>query len=177
MVAPIRRTSYRILHHAHCRSARESGKERVRARRAEMLARDLREHGAKVRRQCQVASFVQLLWCEARPFSVHLVSLHVTADHEESTRVAMVRAAISILLRHAPELRHRHDDDVVHSIAKIRHERSDRLREIGETVGELAGRSALIHVRVPSADIRERDLQAEVRLHELRDLPETLPEG
>ena len=38
-------------------------------------------------------------------------------------------------------------------------------------VGELALRRALVDVRVPAADVGERDLEADVRLDQLRDLP------
>ena len=140
------------------------------------VAHDLREHRAEVGREREIASFVQLLRREARPLSVHLVPLHVTADHEQRARVTVVRSAVAILLRHAPELRHRHDDDVVHPVAEVGDERGDRLREVVEAVRELPGRAALIHVRVPAADIGERDLESDVRLDELRDLPQALPE-
>ena len=52
-----------------------------------------------------------------------------------------------------------------------------RPRKIVEPSGELPGGSALIHVRVPAADVRERDLESDVRLDQLRDLPKMLPEG
>ena len=44
-------------------------------------------------------------------------------------------------------------------------------------VGELALRRALVDVRVPAADVGERDLEADVRLDQLRDLPQRLAEA
>ena len=43
-------------------------------------------------------------------------------------------------------------------------------------VGELALRRSLIDVRVPAADVGEGDLEPDVRLRQLRDLSERLPE-
>ena len=45
-------------------------------------------------------------------------------------------------------------------------------REVVEPLGELAGRGALVGVMIPVARFGERDLEADVRLHELRDLPQ-----
>ena len=62
-------------------------------------------------------------------------------------------------------------------IAEIRDaERRDGAREVVELVGQLTLRGALVHVRVPAADVGERDLEADVRLGQLRDLPERLAE-
>ena len=61
-------------------------------------------------------------------------------------------------------------------LAEIGDERGDAASEVVEPVGELALRRTLVDVRVPAADIRERDLEADVGLDELRDLSERLAE-
>ena len=88
----------------------------------------------------------------------------------------MVGAAVAVLVHRAPELRHRQDDGVLHAVAEVGDQRGDRAREIVEAVGELTLRGALVHVRVPAADVGERDLEADVRLGQLRDLPQRLAE-
>ena len=62
----------------------------------------------------------------------------MTANHEQRAGVAVVRAAIAVLARHAAELGHRHDHDVVHAIAEVGDQRGDRAGEIVETLRELA---------------------------------------
>ena len=59
---------------------------------------------------------------------------------------------------------------------RSRRERGDRLGEVVESLRELAGRAALIDVRVPPAHVGERDLESDVALDELRDLLEALAE-
>jgi hypothetical protein len=54
--------------------------------------------------------------------------------------------------------------------AAIEREKSSR------RVAELALRRALVDVGVPAADVGERDLEADVRFRELRDLPQRLAE-
>ena len=90
--------------------------------------------------------------------------------------MTVIGAAVAVLARRASELRHRQDHDVGHPVAEVGDERGDRPREIVEAIRELARRAALIHVRVPAADVGERDLEPDVRLDQLRDLPQALPE-
>jgi len=59
-------------------------------------------------------------------------------------------------------------------IAEIGPEGGDRLREIGEHVGELTFNRALVDVMVPSADVGERDLHAEICFDQLRELPQSV---
>src|SRR5207244_9630581 len=60
--------------------------------------------------------------------------------------------------------------------AEVGDERRDRSREVVEPRRELALARALVHVRVPAADVGERDLEADVRLRELGDLLQRLTE-
>ena len=136
-----------------------------------------REHRAEVRRQREVAPLVQLLGLEARPLAVHLAALHAAADHEQRAGVAVVRARRCRSA--APCGRTR--DIVRITTSSMRSPRSVTsaaidAREVVEPVRELPRRAALVHVRVPSADVRERDLQPDVRLDELRDLLQPLAE-
>ena len=67
----------------------------------------------------------------------------------------MIGAASAVLSNGATELGHGQNDHVVHAIPKIGHERRDTLREIAESTGELSLSTALIHVRVPTANVSE----------------------
>ena len=49
-----------------------------------------------------------------------------------------------------------------HPVGKVRHERVNGFREIVETCRELSRRAALVHVRVPSADVRKCHLEADI---------------
>ena len=137
---------------------------------------DLAEDVAEVGRHRQVAAFVALLEREARPPAVDLAAAHAAADHHHRVAVPVIRAAVAVLAHRPPELRHRQDDGVRHAIAEVGDERRDAAREIVEPLGELALRRALVDVRVPAADVRERDLEADVGLRQLRDLLQRLAE-
>ena len=53
-------------------------------------------------------------------------------------------------------------------------EGGERQTQLAEPGGELAFTRALVHVRVPAAAVRERDLQPYVRFDELSDLEQRL---
>ena len=119
---------------------------------------------------------MQLLRLQAGPPPVHLASAHRAADDEQRAGVPVIRAARPVLARHAPELRHRQDDHVVHAVAEIGDERRHRGPEVGEPRGELAGGRTLVHMRIPASDIGERHFDSHVRLDQLRDLQQPLTE-
>src|SRR2546429_6586056 len=64
-----------------------------------MLGGQLAEDVSEVRRQRQVAAFVQLVALQARPVAVNFSAAHAVADNEHRIRVSVVGAAISILTR------------------------------------------------------------------------------
>src|SRR6185312_3085567 len=53
----------------------------------------------------------------------------------------------------------------------------DGVGEAAQAVGELALNGALVDVVVPSADVGEGDLDADIGFNELRELLETVAEG
>src|SRR5438045_540823 len=142
-----------------------------------MLPHDFTEHRPEVCRQRQVASLVQLLRLETRPAAVNLAALHAAADHEQTTGVSVIGPSTSVLSRGPTELRHRENHDVCHAIAEVRHERKGGFCEVIQSLRELPGRAALIHVRVPAPYVGECDLNAYVGLDQLRDLAQPLAQG
>ena len=54
--------------------------------------------------------------------------------------------------------------------------RRERLRELAQDIGDLALRAAFVHMVIPAADVGKRDLHAEVRLDELRELLQAVAE-
>ena len=93
--------------------------------------------------------------------------------------VAVIGAAIAVFARRAAEFAHGHDGHVRHAIAQVLIKRGQRLAEFIQAVGELALARLLadfVDVRVPAADVGERDLQADIRLDQLRDLLAALPQ-
>src|SRR5450759_2088896 len=98
------------------------------------------------------------------------------ADHKQRASMSVVSPTIPVLTSHAPELGHGENYDIIHPVAEIGDESRDGAREIIEPLRELTRRPSLIHMRVPAADIGERDFQSHVGLDQLRDLQEPLPE-
>src|SRR4051812_44829985 len=68
---------------------------------SEVFRDDFREHAAEVSREREIAALVQLLRFETGPAPVHLLSLHVAADHEQSAGVSVIGSAIAVLSRRA----------------------------------------------------------------------------
>src|SRR5690349_4258270 len=155
----------------------EAGEYGIESLRTEVFRDHLAEHRAEIRSEREITTFVQLLRLQSRPATEHLLAImHIAADYEQSGRVAVIGAAVAVLPSRAPEFRHRHDDDVRHPVAEIADESLDRLREVVETRCELACGAALVDVRIPAPNIRERDLETDVGLDQLRDLSEMLAE-
>ena len=132
------------------------------------------EHVAKIGRQCQIASFIQLLRCEAGPLAVDLAAVDGAAQREQAASMAVIGATRSVLPDRAPELGHRQNDDVVHPIAKILIKGRDGLAEVLELIRELAPRRTLVGVCVPTTSIGERNLEPDVRFDQLCDLQQAL---
>jgi hypothetical protein len=141
-----------------------------------VAADDFVEPRAEVGSDRQVAAVVPLLAREAGPQAVDLAAADRATEHHHGVAVPMIGAARAVLVHRPPELRHRHDHDVLHAIAEIAGERGHPAGEVVEAIGEQPHGRALVRVVVPVAGFRERDLEADVGLDELRDLPEGLAE-
>ena len=153
-----------------------AGKDRARVADAEVPHDDLAEDVAEVGRHREIAAFVALLDRQAGPAAVDLAAADAAADRHHRVAVSVIGAAVAVLPHRPSELRHRQHDGVGHAVAEVGDERGDAAREVVEARGELALRRALVDVRVPAADVRERDLEADVGLDELRDLLQRLAE-
>ena len=90
--------------------------------------------------------------------------------------MAVIGAAAAVLAHRPAELRHRQHDGVGHAIAQIGDQRGDRAREVVEARRQLPLRRALVDVRVPAANLGERDFESDIRFRELRDLLQRLTE-
>lgn len=88
--------------------------------------------------------------------------------------MTMIGTAIAVLARHPAELRHRQHDDLLHPVTEVGRQRGDTQGEIAEPVRQLAVHTTLVHMRVPSADVGECDLEADVTLDQLRNLTKAL---
>src|SRR5205814_4135654 len=125
----------------------------------------------------EVASFVPLARGEPGPLAIHAAAVNPAADRDHRVAVPVIRPAVAVLADRAPELRHRQHDRVFHAIAKVAGKGRQAAGEVVEPCRELALRRSLVDVRVPSAYIGEGHLEANVRLRQLRNLLEGLPEG
>ena len=154
-------------------SRKNSGKILVAHVAHDRLPDDLAEVGG----EGEIAAFVELRLIEARPPSVDFSAFHRTAEDEHDVRMAVIGAAVSVLVGRAAKLRHRDDDRVFAKIAKIGPEGSDRLREVAEHIGQLAFGRSFVDVMVPSSDIGERYLNAEIGFDQLRQLAKAVAEA
>src|SRR2546423_1661545 len=103
-----------------------------------MMRHDFSKYRSEVSGEREIAALVELLGLEPRPLAVHLATSDVPTDHEQRTGVPVISTAIAVLARHATELGHCHDHDVVHAIAEVGDERRDRAGEIIQPLRELA---------------------------------------
>src|SRR5690348_18036208 len=63
---------------------------------------------------------------DALPIST---AMHVAAEHEHDVAVPMVCSVGAVFGNRPPELRHRHQDDVLHAVAHVPGERHERDRK------------------------------------------------
>src|SRR5881409_422063 len=130
-----------------------------------MLDQDLGEHGAKVSGQREVSALVQLFGREAGPLAVDFAPSDRTSGEENATRMPVISAARAVLPDRAPELGHRDDHDVMHTVSQVAVQRCETITKILQTIRKLAARAALIGMSVPSGDIRKGHLQSNFRFH------------
>src|SRR5262245_39232688 len=154
----------------------EAGEERC-GRHAEMARRGLREERAEVGRDREVAALEELVRREPGPASVGAAAPHAAAEDEHGGPVAVIGAAIAVLGHGPAELGHRDHDDVRHLVAEILSEGRQRPAELTEPQRQLAALGTLADVGVPALHVGECDLEADVGLDELSDLPHGLAEG
>src|SRR4030095_13490509 len=76
--------------------------------------------------------------------------------------------------RGAAELGERDERDVLHPVAQVEAERGQGLSQLAQARGELTAHAAFGRVVVPAADFGEGDLEPDVGLDELRDLPQAV---
>src|SRR5262249_20313160 len=91
--------------------------------------------------------------------------------------MAVVGATVTVFAGGASELGHRYYHRIFGEVAEIGPQGGDGLRKLASDVGDLALRAAFVRVMIPSADVGERDLHAEVGFDELRELLETFAEA
>src|ERR1700751_5784027 len=82
-----------------------------------------RDNTAKVGRQCEVSSFIELVLLESRPLSIHAATLDRSAEHEHNICVTVICTAIAVLARGTSELAHRDNDGLACQIAQVIPER------------------------------------------------------
>src|SRR3954454_6186231 len=152
----------------------ESGKSILRISYTDLFCHSFGHYGAEIRSECKVASLVELIIIQPRPFAVDMTTTHGTAEHEHDVRVTVIRAAVAVLARGASELAHGNDHCVVGKIAEVIPEGGDGLRQIAQHVVELR---SLVDVVVPAADVGERHFYTEVSLDQLRKLAKAVAQS
>src|SRR5262249_15883999 len=109
--------------HEHSGIARgirgEAGKERRRARHAEVAHGDLREELTEIRGHGEVATLVELLARESRPLPHHAAALPGAAQHEHGGGMAVVGASVAVLAHGAAELRHGEHHHIAPALSQI----------------------------------------------------------
>src|SRR5262245_14592393 len=135
-----------------------------------MLAHELPEHTAEVRCHREVPAFEELFGLEPWPLAEHPAATNRPPKHEHHVAVPVVGSVVAVFGGRAPELRHRHQHDVLHPVAHVFGERGERVAELREQPWEL---SVLVAVMIPAADFGKRRLDADTGFYETRDLSQT----
>src|SRR6185437_4701612 len=146
------------------RIIREAGEDAAQAAFAQMPLHDLAQHAAIIRGYGQIAVLIELALVHAGPARIDLPAFHAAAHHKHAVCVPVVSAAIAILMRGAAKFGHADEYDVTHPVAHILMKRRNPLPQVSQQIRELALHSALIDVMIPTAAIKERNLEAHVRL-------------
>src|SRR5688572_30606622 len=139
-----------------------TGEDALQARRAEVLRHDLAEEVPEVGGDREVAPLVELLALQAGPFPQDTSAVHSAPDHQYAVTVAVVGAAGAVLGHGAAELRHRDQHDIFHTRAEVVDEGAQAARELAQLDRQRAVGATLREVRVPSVDVDEGDLEADV---------------
>ena len=120
---------------------------------------------------------VALFRRESGPTSVHFLrGAQRSADQKHRARMSVIGAAGAVLLHRAAKLRAGQNHHVIHAVAQIGHQRGDALRKVAQASRQLPPCAALIHVRVPATHVGEGHFKPHVRLDQLRELQQPLPE-
>ena len=127
--------------------------------------------------ECEVTTFVELMLAQAGPLAVNLAAFNRATEGKHGIGVAVVGAAVAVFASGAAEFRHGQHGDVRHALAHVLVERRERVAEILQAIGELAGHPTFRHVVVPSAHFGKGHFQAGIGFDELRDLLQTPPRG
>src|SRR5262245_57152108 len=84
-----------------------------------MLSDQLAEYIAKIRCDCQITLFVQLLRFQTRPAAIYFAAADRAAKDHHDVPVTVIRATVSIFPRSPAKLGHRYQNNVGHAIAHI----------------------------------------------------------
>src|SRR6266704_5601272 len=155
----------------------EAGEDRLEVDHADVFGEDFAEHGTKVRGECEIPAFVELMIVQAGPLAVDLPATHVSAHHKHAIGMAVVRTVVAVFFCGAAEFAHGDKNDVLHAVAEVLVKRGQSLAEIAQQIRKLALHTAFVEVVVPSAAIDKQNFHADVRLQKLADLLETLAEA
>src|SRR5262245_41148821 len=122
-----------------------------------MTSNQFAQDGAEIGCHLQIASLEELFALKTGPGSLDLSAIRRATEDEHRVAVSVVRAGVAIFGRRSAELRHRDQDDVLHAIAHVASECSQRSSELIEKSRQL---SVLIAVVIPDVDGREGGLKA-----------------
>ena len=96
-------------------------------RAAHVFVGGLGKNVAEIGRHVEVAAFVKFVVFQALKIAVNLAAFDRIAEDEHRVRVAVVGAACAVLAGRAAKFRHRHQNDVVHTLAEIGAKCGDRV--------------------------------------------------
>jgi len=122
---------------------------------------ELGEQISEVGRHREVAALEPLCRIESRPAPEHPAAAHRPAEHQHRRCVPMIRPGVAVFPHRAPELRHGQHHNIAHPLAQITAEGGERLSELREPCRKLPVAPALVDVRVPPGDVRERHLESD----------------
>src|SRR6185436_10726794 len=139
-----------------------------------MLLSNLAEDTPEICGQSKIAALVQLIVLQPWPIAIDLSAANCVTHDEHRIGVSVIGAAVAVLSYGATELRHRQDHNIIHPRAEVSVQSRNCLTELPQQVAELSLLVTFIHVRIPTADVGERDFQAHPGFDELRDLQQRI---
>ena len=107
--------------------------------------------------------------CEAGPFSVDLAAVYWTAHYPHHVAVAVIGAAVAVLMHRAAEFRDHENHGVLVARAERLGEAREPFAERLQMSRELPIGTALVDVRVPSAERHKRDPDSWVAADQMRE--------
>src|SRR5579863_5077267 len=127
---------------------------------AKLVLEQSGKHGAIIRQHRIVAVLKQRRLLDLDLLADDAPAIDAAAHHPVDAAVTVIGAAVAILAERTSEFGdHDHDRVAPAGRADLFGKAGERAAEFAEPIGEIAGRRALVDMRVPAADIDKAEIE------------------